>query len=97
MKSQKLVKTALIILVAINFCQLVLSCQTAIPVHYPYLNKPSAQNLCARYKLVDQAKLQYAFDSWQPCADTLGGYCLPPGQFESVLAAIRQEQNNCSK
>ena len=86
----KLVRTLLIM-------SLLSACKTDPPVHTPYLNVPTSSGLCAKYKLVNADTLTYQFDSYQPCSDLKGGYCLPPGQFEALDAWARTEIQNCAQ
>lgn len=67
-----------------------------VPDNEPMLNVPQPDGTCASYKLVDKTNLTYQQVGYVPCESVLGGYCLPKGEFEKILAYARAEIKQCS-
>jgi hypothetical protein len=50
---------------------------------------------CAQYTLKDKTNLTYQFVKYVPCSTYLGGFCLPKGEMEALIAWGRQEIKSC--
>lgn len=74
------------------------SCSThePFPDHSPCLLYLK-DGTCARYKLLSNESLTYKFVKWEQASFVDGGYCLPKGEFEKIIAYARSELKKCAQ
>jgi len=74
----------------------VVSCKEDAPDHNPCLLLLK-DGTCAHYKVLDKQNLKYTFVGYENASYVDGGFCLPKGELEKLIAYWRTHNQSCNK